>query len=286
MKIFQIIQILALIILACSCTKEQSFERKSEQEENKGPLLVKVTVQAPGSTYTVINNFEYDDNKRLIKMKYEYDGKVNAIHSVDETNYMRDQNGMIRSIIGQSIIYDENETFLEKYNLTTNLVSTTQGQYKFGIRTLSNSFNEKITDSISYTYNNKERIAVTDVFRKDPNSSEYQRDQISTYLYDEKGNISSITIKFSINGQDPPQVLNFQYNDKLPAANWGDETLLDGFFMAGFSSPNNLIAISDLSEPEENWNISYEYNSLNKPEKGVYYNPVTEEKLFYSYFYQ
>ena len=32
--------------------------------------------------------------------------------------------------------------------------------------------------------------------------------------------------------------------------------------------------------------INFQYNDLNKPVKGEYSNPVTQQKISYSYFYQ
>lgn len=285
MKFSRIIPLLALMVLALSCSKEESVERKKETGNN-GSLLVKVTMQSPGTNYTIVTTLEYDDNKKLIKTKQSIDGKVNAAYGIEEDIFHRDNNGMIKQIIAEVKIYDDEDAFQGKYTQTMNLFLSSADRYKYGIRTLTMDTDDPITDSIAYTYNDKGRIVLVNIFRKDIGSSTYERDQVTGYNYDAKGNLSTMAIQFDVNDQDPPQVLNFEYNDKFSPMNFGDEALLNGFIMEGLSSPYCLTGVSDLTEPDNTWTISYEYNELNKPVKGVYKNPVTDEKINYSYFYE
>lgn len=276
---------LALMVLAFSCSKEESFERRNSGQDNDGPLLVKVTMQYPGASYTSVTTLAYDNNKKPVNIKSEIEGEIDEPYMEQEIVYHRNNKGVIESLVQIEETYDESGNLLLKESATLNLHFTGDGQYMYGIRTFSGSAGEK--DSIIYTYNGKGHIAQVKVLGKDPNSNIYADEQVTAYTYDEKGNISIMTIQFADYGVlNPPQIINFQYNEKLSPMNFGDEALLNGFIMDGLNSPHCLTGISDITEPDNTWNMSYEYNDLKKPVKGVYHNPVTQEKINYSYFYQ
>lgn len=274
------------ILFFISCSKEESFEKKRADIDDKGPLLVKVTMQPAGASYTMAAILAYDNNKRLVNIKDKLEGEIDEPYAEEESVYYRNATGMIERMVGIVNIYDENGDLQERDSVVLNLNFTADGQYTYGLRTVLFSSNNPVMDSIAYSYNDKGRIALVDVFRKDAYSSGYEREQTTGYNYDEKGNISTMTIMFADNGQDPPQVIGFQYNDKLSPMNFGDEALLNGFALEGLNSPHCLTSIRDLSEPDISWEMSYEYNDFNKPAKGVYNNVLTQEKINLTYFYQ
>ncbi len=273
------------ILFFISCSKEESFEKKRTDTNDKGPLLVKVTMQPDGATYTGVVTLLYDDHKKLLNIKSKLEGEVDEPYIEQEIVYHRNSEGVIEQLVQIEDIYDESGNLLLKESATLNLHVTGSGQYTYGIRTFSDSAGER--DSIIYTYNNKGHIAQVKVLRKASNSNVYADEQVTGYTYDEKENISVMTIQFADYGVlNPPQAIGFQYNDKLSPMNFGDEALLNGFIMDGLNSPHCLTGISDATEPDHSWYMSYEYNNLNRPVKGVYNNPVTQEKMNYAYFYQ
>lgn len=286
MKFFRFTPVLALMTLALSCSKEESFEKKKADADREGPLLVKVTMQYVGVSYTSVVTLAYDNNRRLLNVKNKIEGEVGEPYMEQESVYYRNSKGVIERLVDIWNVYDEDGNFVLKDSVVLTLYLTGSGQYRHGIRTSSDLSNNPVKDSLVYTYNSKGRIAQVNILRKNPNSNEYADEQVTAYTYDEKDNITIMTIRFAVNGQDPPQVMNFAYNEKLSPMNFGDEALLNGFVMDGFNSPHCLTGINDITEPDNNWNMSYEYNDLNKPVKGVYQNPVTQEQINYSYFYQ
>jgi hypothetical protein len=272
------------IFVFISCSKEESFEKRNTDTDEKGPMLVKVTMQPVGATYTNVITLAYDNHKRLMNIKDKLEGEIDEPYVEEESVYYRNAAGMIERMVGILNVYDENNSLQERDSVALNLHFTAGGQYTYGLRTVSFSSNS-VTDSIAYSYNDKERIALVDIFRKDAYSS-YEREQTTRYNYDEKGNISTMTIMFADNGQDPPQVIAFEYNDKLSPMNFGDEALLNGFVLEGVNSPHCLTSIHDVSEPDISWEMSYDYNDFNRPAKGVYNNTLTQEKINLTYFYQ
>ncbi|HTN05450.1 hypothetical protein [Agriterribacter sp.] len=273
-------------LLVISCRKEESFEKKKAEDDNKGPLLVKTTMQSSGASYLVTVTFKYDAKKRLLNVKNDYEGTVNEPYAEQESSFIRNDKGMIKTITDIWNVYDEGNNLILRDSIALNLNFTAEGKYTYGIRTFLDTDNKKIRDSIAYEYNSKGRISRVKIFRKTGDNTEYKDFQNTGYTYDEKENITTMTVRFFENDPDPQQVINFQYNDKLAPMNFKDEALLNGFLMDGLNTPHCLTGISDITEPDNTWNMSYEYNDFNKPAKGVYSNDVTQEKVNLTYFYQ
>lgn len=270
-----------------SCSKEESFEKKKADDDNKGPLLVKTTMQPSGASYLVTVTFKYDDKKRLLNVKNDYEGIVNEPYSEQESSFIRNDKGMINTITDIWNIYDEDNNLLWRDSVALNLNFTPEGKYTYGIRVFLDTDNKKISDSIAYEYNSKGRISQVKIFRKTGDNPEYKDFQNTGYAYDEKENITTMTIRFFENDPDPQQVLNFQYNDKISPMNFKDEALLNGLLMEGGNTPHCLTGIRDLTAPENNCDISYdEYNKFEKPVKATYIYLSTQEKVNYTYFYQ
>lgn len=270
-----------------SCSKEESFEKKKADDDNKGPLLVKTTMQPSGASYLVTVTFKYDDKKRLLNVKNDYEGIVNEPYSEQESSFIRNDKGMINTITDIWNIYDEDNNLLWRDSVALNLNFTPEGKYTYGIRIFLDTDNKKIRDSIAYEYNSKGRISQVKIFRKTGDNAEYKDFQNTGYAYDEKENITTMTIRFFENDPDPQQVLNFQYNDKISPMNFKDEALLNGLLMEGGNTPHCLTGIRDLTAPENNCDISYdEYNKFEKPVKATYIYLSTQEKVNYTYFYQ
>lgn len=268
-----------------SCSKEKSFEKR-KTDKNNGPLLIKVISQSTGVSYAAVTTFGYDSQKRLVNLKNVFEGDVNEPYIEQESRYYRNAKGLIERLVDVWDIYDEDGNFQSKDSIALNLHFTSGGEYTYAIRTFLQSPDDWTRDSIVYAYNDKGRIVLVNIFRMDANTNVYTGEQTTMYTHDEKGNIATMTIKFSDNGQDPPQIISFQYNDKLSPMNFGDEALLTGFALEGLNSPHCLSGVSDPSEPDASWEMSYDYNDFNKPSKGVYSNTVTQEKINLTYFYQ
>lgn len=280
-----LLTVLSGILFFISCSKEKSFE-KIKADTNNGPLLIKVISQSTDASYASVTTFGYDSRKRLINLKNEFEGAVNEPYIEQEYRYYRNAKGFIERMVDVWDIFDEAGNFLSRDSVVLSLHGTSDGKYVYGIRTFLHSPDDWTKDSIVYSYNDKGRIALINIFRMDSNSNAYTGEQTIMYTHDGKGNIATMTIKFSANGQDPPQVISFRYNDKLSPMNFGDEALLNGFALEGLNSPYCLSGINDPSEPDASWEISYDYNDFNKPATGVYSNTVTQEKINLTYFYQ
>ena len=273
----------ALFIISCS--KEESFEKR-KSDNNNVPLLTKVISQSTDVSYSAVTTFGYDSEKKLVNVKNGFEGDVSEPYIEQESRYYRSGKGLIERVVDIWDIFDEDGNFQSKDSIVLSLHSTSGGQYTYGIRTFLHSPNDWTRDSIIYSYNDKGRMVLVNIFRMDFNTNVYRGEQTTMYTHDGKGNIATMTIKFSANGQDPPQVISFRYNDKLSPMNFGDEALLTGFAMEGLNSPHCLSGVSDPSEPDASWEMSYDYNDFNKPARGVYSNTVTQEKINLTYFYQ
>lgn len=280
-----LLTLLSGILFFISCSKEKSFEKR-KADTNAGPLLIKVISQSTDASYSAVTTFGYDSQKRLVNLKNEFEGAVNEPYIEQEYRYYRNAKGFIERMVDVWDIFDESGNFQSKDSVVLNLHGTSGGKYVYGIRTFLHSPDDWTKDSIVYSYNDKGRIALINIFRMDSNNNAYTGEQTTMYTHDGKGNIATMTIKFSANGQDPPQVISFRYNDKLSPMNFGDEALLNGFALEGLNSPYCLSGINDPSEPDASWEISYDYNDFNKPATGVYSNTVTQEKINLIYFYQ
>lgn len=286
MNFSRIIPALALMMLALSCSKEESFERRRAEDDPKGMLLVKVTQQSAGASYTGVNTLTYDENKKLIHIAGKIEGKMDGPYTVEDNIYFRNQRGDIDSILSIGTTYDRNGNIVQRDSTLIELHYTDNGQYIYGIMTFADDNHNVIKDSVVYTYDSKGRITQVKAMIKLNDNPVFHNFQVSTYAYDDKGNVSVMTVVFAENGQDPPQVLRFQYNDKLSPFDLGNEGKLFGFMTPGLDSPNGLINILD-SEEDGSWDISYEeFNSANKPLKAVWTNLVTLEKINYTYYYQ
>lgn len=287
MKLLYLLLLQVLVLSIFSCSKEESFERRRVSDEKNDPLLVKMTTQPAGFNYTMVTHLEYDNNRKLIRLNSVFEGEVDELHKTDESKYIRNSDGMIKQIISEQKLYDEDGKYLGKDSMTMNLFVNTLKQYEYGIISFVFASNEIQTDSIKYTYNEKGRISRVEVYSKPDNTADYVPSQLTNYTYDENENIIKMIIEFTENVQDPPQVLNLKYNTNPSPMNMGDEALLQGFLVPfALFSPNCLIELTDLTERDNTWNITYEYNDLNKPTKGIFSNPVTNEVLNYTYFYQ
>src|SRR5690606_26625673 len=119
------------------------------------PLLVKMTTQPAGFNYTMVTHLEYDNNRKLIRLNSVFEGEVDELHKTDESKYIRNSDGMIKQIISEQKLYDEDGKYLGKDSMTMNLFVNTLKQYEYGIISFVFASNEIQTDSIKYTYNEK-----------------------------------------------------------------------------------------------------------------------------------
>lgn len=279
--------VLPAILLFVSCSKESSFEKRKDNPDETGPLLIKTTTQSSAASYTIATTFSYDAQKRLLNLKNNYEGTINEPYAEQETSFIRNNKGAVTTIFDIWNIYDEDDILTLQDSITLNLNVTAEGKYTYGIRAFLDPDNKTIRDSIAYGYNGKGRINKVEIFRKKGNANFYEAFQKTDYTYDENSNITITTIRFFENIQDPVQEISFTYNDKIAPMNFKDEALLSGFFMEGFNSPHCLTGIKDITAPDNNWTIKYdEYNKAEKPVKATYTNLTTQEKINVAYFYQ
>lgn len=285
MNLSKVFPVLAFIVIAMSCSKEESFERERSGDK-KEMLLVKVTQEPVGESYKGVNTLSYDKNGKLIHYINKIEGKVDGPYSEGEEIYYRNDKGNIDSILSIAKGYDEDGKLVETDSVLVKLYTSNTGEYKYGISFFEDDDGNRYLDSLVYTYDNSGRIVQVRLLLKMNNSLNYVDYQTSTYSYDDNGNVSALAIKFFGNNQDPPQMLTFGYNDSLSPFDLGNDGRLMGFISLGINSRNGLVSITD-SEDGAVWQINYdEFNSEKKPVKALWTNLTTQEKINYTYYYQ
>lgn len=285
MNLSKVFPVLAFIVIAMSCSKEESFERERSGDK-KEMLLVKVTQEPVGESYKGVNTLSYDNNGKLIHYINKIEGKVDGPYSEGEEIYYRNDKGNIDSILSIAKGYDEDGKLVETDSVLVKLYTSNTGEYKYGISFFEDDDGNRYLDSLVYTYDNSGRIVQVRLLLKMNNSLNYVDYQTSTYSYDDNGNVSALAIKFFGNNQDPPQMLTFGYNDSLSPFDLGNDGRLMGFISLGINSRNGLVSITD-SEDGAVWQINYdEFNSEKKPVKALWTNLTTQEKINYTYYYQ
>lgn len=286
---FHLTYIVILAVFIGSCGKEVSVEKKVTQPpvdssgNGDGTLLVREVIYNEGSSDSSINILSYDDQKRLISVTNCLEGFGNASYAEGDEIYTRNSAGMIEKIVDFARFYENGS--LQSKDTVTCVLHNDGSKYTYGIRTSRKSSGEIVNDSLLYTYNNNGQINMFQSLRPDV-SGIYFETQRTTYVYDNKGNITTMTIRFVDNGNDPPQVISLTYDDKVAALNIGSEALLNGFG-TGLGSPSNIIKVEDLSaDAPQLTTYSYTYNSYNKPVAAVMTDQIENKKANIVYYYK
>ncbi len=265
-----------------SCSKETSFERGSSVLPQEG-LLMKFTTRLTGANDSNTISFTYDAQKKVTSINSMHEGQTNNAYLDQDIIFYRNSRGLADRVVETDTTFDNDGIPQFVDVISYEMHSGTDDKYVYSIKAFSDGLGQPIRDSVTYSYSG-DKIALVNVFRKD--SSGYFETQRTSYDYDAKGNIITMSIQFAdfYHVLEPPQLISLQYNDKLSPVDIGNDGLYGGLLLPGMNSPNCIVSLKDPSFPQSlTW--SYEYNSWDKPEKAVFTDLVTLERADIYYYY-
>ncbi|MFT3948808.1 MAG: hypothetical protein QM763_17725 [Agriterribacter sp.] len=301
MKAHSLFIMLVMIFFSVSCTKEVSREQDDDpvvdspadtlsvQKEKFLKRLVYYEENSPGDS--TVNTYTYDQNKKIVSITTESfgPGLKNTYYSNTEHIFYRDADGVVNRI---TIIdkYYEGELFLRIDSSVLQLVhDPVSKHYTSCIETINlvpidPVQDNKISDSVMYTYDAKDHIVLYQRFRKDASTNIVFEAQRFENTYDVKGNIVKILFNenFDNDGYPLSEVV-LEYDDKKnPFASFGNDAHLMGIYSIGIPSRNN--AIKQFSNGVELGVMNYSYDMDDYPVKAeeIYDSPLGKAT---SYFY-
>lgn len=303
MKINGLFIVLAMIFLNFSCTKEISTEQDDDPvvdppvSDTTSTLNDKLLIRAVyyEGTYpkdSSVDTYTYDQNKRIIGLKSESFGPgiQNTFYNNSEHIFYRDADGMIKRITTVYTYYEgytperTDSAVLELFH------DPISKHYTSGIETINlvpiyPDQDDKISDSVIYTYDAKDHIVLYQRFRKDALTNVVFEAQRFEYVYDLNGNIIKMLYNENFdNDGDPLRDLLLEYDDKRnPFAFLGNEALLMGIHSIGTPSANN--PVKQVSSGAELGRITYLYDMDDYPVKAdATYNTSLEKAIAYFYY--
>lgn len=283
--------ILLSVLVLASCSKEKSFEHRVDGPvdttvNNASGLLVKFVVKADGASDSSVATFTYNSSKAVTNIFTTSVGMVNEQYQESEYKYYRNNEGLVTKLVREEKLKHNNTVTIHD-SLVYNFYFK-NGLYDYALRKVPDDPNDPIIDSIVYSYDNSKRIISVVAWRHDEvNNNQLFELQKTLYTYDNKGNLSrmSITFKDDANSNDPAQIVTLQYGDKSSALNIGNDGSLEGFTSYGFSSPNNIVLL-DNPDLNEKYSYDYEFNAASKPVKAIETDMVSGTKARINYYYQ
>ncbi|HEX5026926.1 MAG TPA: hypothetical protein VFV68_16710, partial [Agriterribacter sp.] len=196
-----------------SCSKELSFEG-GPSGIPQDALLVKFTTRVKNATDSNIITLTYDAQKKVTGINSTHVGQANNSYLDQDVTFYRNNKGLAEHVVETDTTFDSNSIPQLVDVITYEMHSGTDDKYIYSIKTFSNGLGQSIRDSVTYSYNDQDGIALVNVFRKD--SSSYFETQRTSYDYDVSGNIITMSIQFAdyYHVLEPAQVITMQYNDK------------------------------------------------------------------------
>jgi hypothetical protein len=277
---------LVVIFFFAACGKEKSIEqsRNTPTDSSATGLLVKMVYKPKGSLDSTVEILTYDQNKKIKNIFQTFVYVATKMTDEIDVRFYRNSFGMITRYVSAEKIRDTNTVV---YNDSIVYTLYSEGShYKYAIRTVPNLPDPPIKDSLVYSYDSKDRISSVVAWRHDETNGnqlfEYQK---TVYTYDGNSNIAkmNITFKSDINTNDPPQVINFTYDDKVSPLDIKSEGLLGGYL--GYNSPNNVLTVNDLDTPQK-VSYTYQYNSKTQPVSAVETDLITNNITNITFYYQ
>lgn len=288
MKFYLFPILIFITFFLASCGKEYSIERGPEPPPDTtvevGKLLVKSVSKKDGAADSIVNLFFYDSGEKIKSIRSTPYGVFDTQFSDKELRYYRDGNGLperfveIQRIYYNSILQYEDSAVYSMHN--------TAGRHIYAIREIFNAAGLAKRDSVTYAYDGNGQLTLFTCFSLDIDNS-YFEEQKTSYSYDSKGNITEINLLFKDDpsSTDPPQVIAIEHDDKISAADFGNDALLNGLYILGVCSPANEIKVDDPTLPQS-VSYSYEYNINNMPAKGIETDLLSGDKGIIVYYYQ
>lgn len=269
MKILHTIPVLIMTAFLFSCGKEQSVEKKEQAPIDStdipgaGTLLVRQVNHEDGAADSTVSTFIYDAQKRITKIKTSHEGMGNQIYANEELRFYRNSNGAVERFVDYVTYYNNGQ---DPDSVVYIMHLNNQSKFTYAIRTLHSTTWTETRDSLVYEYNDKGLISLFQAFSlgDDDNYFESHRSQ---YTFDNRGNLTVFNILFrdDANSTDPPQIFNYEYDDKASAANFGNDFFITGLNAEGLSSPFNLIKLKEIGGDNQIVTFTCTYNSNNKP---------------------
>ena len=241
MKPIKLTAVFASLLFFVACQKELSIETGGTPGgggtgggtgggNSSGATLVK-RVNQLGSTDSVVENFTYDSNKKLVK--YTLAGSLLTLDEDKRGHYIRNSQGKITRIVDSA--YD---FLLSRWDSTITDVFYNGSSISHLIRLTNNT--DK--DSVAITYTNG-KITSAKFFQFSGGS--YSPDIENTYAYDGNGNITNVKY-YDISGTTPvlENETKYSYDNKTSPLQLGEEAVITGLDMQ--AGPNNFNKVEDI----------------------------------------
>lgn len=276
--------ILVGTLLFISCSKEDSFERPTDEPPvPQGGLLSKTVAKDDGATDSTVTTFFYDSNKKIRKINSLPVGIADDIYFETEFRYYRNSTGLVERYVEFYRLWDGSMPL--GVDSVIVIIYNNGTQYTKAIIEGRDLGGDPFKDSATYSYNDKGQISEFKKYSTDMDDIEFLEDH-TTYTYDSKGNITIMQLDFEDNSQsnNPTQIISFLYDDKVGAINMGPDGLLTGLFPGAFSSVSNVVKMDDSVNGTAT--LAYEYNSTNQPVKSIQTDVTSGDKATMTYYYQ
>lgn len=287
-KIFAALSVLVSIILF-SCQKEIHFGNGNGSGGGSGGgttgnTLVK-TVSKTG-TDSVVTVYTYNSNKKIINQKIT--GIQQGTDAGNEYKYYRNTSGIITRYVQINANFisagiDSVITIVHYDAASSRYTSTVTDISLFGFT---------VTDSTVLVYDAAAKVTRTDVYQSIPLIGGYDLSLKTKYTYAANGNVAQLDIYDATSGTDVlASTIKYSFDAKTSALNVSNMFInLNEAFAIGHGdwvSVNNAtkVEIIDVTTPanSQTSNVTYTYNSNNRPATGVNTRGTIVDNLFFYY---
>ncbi|MFT3702648.1 MAG: hypothetical protein QM802_09775 [Agriterribacter sp.] len=290
MKFLRPIPALMILLVFFSCGKEQSVEKKeqapgdSTDVPSEGTLLIREVTRADGAADSTVYTFSYDTQKKITKLKIGHEGMGNQAYANEELRLYRNSNGVVERFVDYVTYYNNGQ---DPDSVVYIMHLNAQSQFTYAIRTYYRSNGAQTRDSLMYGYNDKGLVNLFQAYSLG-DDDKYFESQRSQYTYDAKGNITVFNILFrdDANSTDPPQIFNYEYDDKTSAANFGKDIVITGLTLEGLTSPSNLVKLTEIGGDNQSATFVYTYNNNNQPTVAIVNDFLNSGTATIKYYYQ
>jgi hypothetical protein len=272
MKRFLLLMLCSVLLLA-SCSKEASMEQDNNPivdppvdtttNATKKLLFRLVEYDESFPTDSSVTTYVYDNNKRLIGVKFQSLGPGNNdfYYSDDEHVLYRGADGILTRVTILSRYY-EGGSFTRLDSATFEIFhDPVSKRYTYAIHKINlGGLGFVFRDSVTYTYDSKDRIILSQTFRKDTATNIFFEAQRYEYGFDAKGNMIKISSNENYDNQGDPMVeTKIEYDDKInPLDTFKNDGLLLGVDVFGYPSSNNPIKAFEGNAEVSNFEYGYD----------------------------
>ena len=243
--------VMALALLAVSCTKETSVENGNGANagngggtggggsNSNGDLLVKcVSVSGQGTTKdTNTVTLQWNAAKQLVQ--YKSTGKANGVAVDILYNIVRDANGYITKIFIDPLPSSGVDSIVHYPYYVTG-----SKRLKYVLSVTYGSILGDMKDSTVYVYNSNGQVTSREIFSENILSSVMTSSSKQAFTYDAAGNLTKVVSDIAdfLTGAYGTQqtILTQQFDNHKASAVLGEESFIVAQMM-GLSSPSNIV---------------------------------------------